>query len=649
MTSREATNIRKRRVEIEKEDVDEEIAPVVPKPPHPVSAAARRVLRVQRRRQRNKHKRKTDDTRAREESAVVLKELGTQRVEFKTLKEACNEPIPNLPYLRKCYFIRLYDMSMAALAEGWQDDQLSDRTKAELLRQLIVRLRRDRALNREIQTLYKLTGSYAKWNTAMDVYLLECHLLLMLEAYGTFFTDTRKEANAYCSDLGICTLNSLELEISRLTQKQLFHVMFNLATHWNGLECNSQQMPILLDHLHLRAAHLTVSTHKEKVMDCTHSMKKYRSVDLQSNPIGVNEGDPDCLYRCSAEYTCEMSSWFCHFQCSMEMLRYLGGAYKDPEPDPEQPPPFICREIAVSSGAWQDYSVKEGVDNLNTWLMDELNTLQDGRFNDSCKKELISFSLRPAEAERYTRAKNGLRAADNSAVLELCRTAQQVSYWIAMFDHVGVKFIMEKNMGIFKGLLHNVLCAMVTDFALQRRMKGKFSWWANCILFERDFFGQLAMLQIFEEPIMLMCMGEVNVYFAKKLYRTRTFEHAMLMWSILIVEKRKSEFTIDLIPHSMVGVAEMLRNKWCPESYEDKQLDMMTDTNTEGETGREDDDEDDGLLDLLGGTRRGGRRQQRKENKHEDPVRELDSKVDQMYIQKQETIASKFKELEAFC
>jgi len=97
---------------------------------------------------------------------------------------------------------------------------------------------------------------------------------------------------------------------------------------------------------------------------------------------------------------------------------------------------------------------------------------------------------------------------------------------------------------------------------------------------EKDFFDSFdAVLEYADEPQIFQVLGEFEVMLRQEdaetggtfiqVYRTRTMERAMLMWCILVIERRSGQMRRGDRLYGLGECRNLLR-AWAPESYQAK-------------------------------------------------------------------------------
>jgi hypothetical protein len=172
------------------------------------------------------------------------------------------------------------------------------------------------------------------------------------------------------------------------------------------------------------------------------------------------------------------------------------------------------------------------------WVRTQATVLQAKKFKDDLKRTLyVTVGLRPGDPERYSRDNGGIVAGDPIAVIEHSRTPLQKEWWNSAVVAGGVaKLVDDPDPAI-----RSVTLAKVFHHWCNSKMQ--FPWWIYCVVFEKEVVKRQDDFRLTEGPMLICQLGEWNMYYRDKIYRTITAERAIVLWVITFVHHFECEFS----------------------------------------------------------------------------------------------------------
>lgn len=502
----------------------------------------------------------------------------------------------------------------------------------EYLWRLLARIRKVRTLRLKEMGEFPLFGPHAKYNQMATMLDVECKILLLIATFPPPDHNRLVKMNVVARaehvlwTLGLAPLHDTSSEeagaappplvpkpgwLLGLGQWAFIELMQGLCAAWNRLEPSLEALSDLLNALQLRLGYLMFWPEGEGVLDGKYGVHRVK-MSLPENASPEAAGAMARLFRCSAEFISDMACTFASLWRSVHVAELLFGEANaeldasepiecvDLTPTPRSPagsPPSIFFSGASVAGphksapVWEKYRVREADTAAPRWMTDQLSNSNQQGFYDKLKRTLSTFSIHPGERERHTRGNSNTEALDPTAVLEHCRTPAKLDLLFSAFKFEGVSQML-RGQGWFAGLLRTATMLKVLDGWFDRVTNSRFDFWANCVVMERDLFASLdATLEGCDEPTLVQCMGELNVLIREQrvqgepspgvppptfiqVYRTRRPERALLLWAILVVERRRGlmrrkDAFGNMKLYKMDECRELLR-AWCPGSYAEK-------------------------------------------------------------------------------
>lgn len=180
-------------------------------------------------------------------------------------------------------------------------------------------------------------------------------------------------------------------------------------------------------------------------------------------------------------------------------------------------------------------------DELVDWTINEAKSLQQGgaKIKDDVRSILLKRAAqRLGDSERFTRNNAGLPNNDAATLIDDLRTPVQAAWWTSTMAQGGLpKMLKSKDIYI-----HSITVARI--FHRYSESYLKFNWWEHCLFFEEKVRNNIDHITISKCPTIIQQMGEFNVWFEEDIYRTKSIEHAITMWIIIMNKKRDCKYTM---------------------------------------------------------------------------------------------------------
>lgn len=352
--------------------------------------------------------------------------------------------------------------------------------------------------------LYQLQGEHAKWNMCSLIFHICSSIFVIL---GEDALDPMDEK--YLASLNLLVLP--EKKIPSYTQTEITLAICTLASRWTSLHYHPS-LSIFLDHLHCRVAYLCVGRYVADVMDGKDGRDRFHS--SSQKPRNPNDKLSRKEFSCTPDYIGDVASMITVMRISLYMrtlatdqILELQEGYKWEKCDP---------------------SVLEA--GFNVWLKKEVDTMDGQKFKEDLRTQImIMCALRPGDYEKYMRDNAGRTATDAAVVIEHCMTPLQASWWTAESLRGGMpKLICDPNPSV-----RNVSVLKVFHHACTSR--AQFNWWIHCFVSESDLVQKMDNLCRQSAPAVIKQMGEYNLFYRDKIYRTRTAVRAIIMWTVTMV------------------------------------------------------------------------------------------------------------------
>lgn len=363
---------------------------------------------------------------------------------------------------------------------------------------------------------YQLHGASAKWSQCSLVFHVCSSMLVLIHALsrGSYLKPIDVD---YLSSR--CLLMHPTKQISAYTQTELRQAACCLASRWNSLEFHPS-LADLLEHLHCRVAFLTVGRHAADVLDGKEGRDKFRTA--VSKPINPNDRLIRREFSCSPDYISDIASMLTSMRTSIYLRTVLTDRIESLDATPK----------------WEGYDSSALEIGFARWLKGEVGMLEGQKFKDDLRTAIMLMcALRPGDYERYMRDNSGRTATDAAVVIEHCFTPLQGAWWTSTSLRGGIpKLIEDPNPTV-----RSVTVLKVFHHAC--KSKSQFNWWLNCFAWENDVLQKTDMLRKQRAPVVIRQLGEYNLWYLDKIYRTKTVQRALIMWTITMVSHFQCTFT----------------------------------------------------------------------------------------------------------
>lgn len=206
--------------------------------------------------------------------------------------------------------------------------------------------------------------------------------------------------------------------------------------------------------------------------------------------------------------------------------------------------------------------------NITDWLKKHIQTYEDGSFRVQVKNLILEHSKRPGESERYSRAHTGVVSQDIPAVLDVSRSNLEIKC-LTDLGKKGIRdFLDETKAGTFITSL-----VLFKIFHAYIFIKTDLPWWEYCFIDEEQCMEKGEILRCRKMPVIVQTMGSFDVFYQKELYKTNTASRALALWSLIIIRKHDSVYSMLNAKWDMSIVENMFKTEECDESEEEEEED----------------------------------------------------------------------------
>ena len=488
-----------------------------------------------------------------EHAMEFLKGYSTE-VTIRSFRQALKlKTLPTNIYSYACLCVELYDITNQVIGRGLD---IPDKNE-EWVVKCIIRLRD--IVSKYVITKYDELKSYtlprasSRWNTISLSFLINSNLFIILDSllsdnnvisklpdeYNFNYFNMMKSDDDHLGKLEIIVYPSKK--VRDYTMLELQNTLACLSSKWFELEY-SKELENYVYRLELRAAYIVVGRMRSDVMDgmddrdrtpiITKSMNPNRRRDLMMNEM---------TYACSSEYISDVFSILARFKQSLYFRTSISSE---------------IIEVDITK-TWEGYKPKLIFEQMTKWFNSEASLLQGPKFKDDIRQLLLTVAgKRLGDAERFTRANAGLTETDPMTVIEESRTPMQSTWWNSTLVQGGVPKLLHNQNKFIRSLT----IAKVFHRWCETWMK--FNWWIHCFYLEATLRRKTENLQLHEEPLIIQQMGEFNIWFAKKVYRTKTIEYAIIMWVVVMCNQMDAKFKGMREEWDLSPIRNQL-NKWC--------------------------------------------------------------------------------------
>jgi len=383
---------------------------------------------------------------------------------------------------------------------------------------------------------YELTGDHVKWSTNSLIFQIENTILVLLD---------KITGGRHLQELDVKRLAKRELlffpacPIRSYTQTQVHLAVMSIASRWTSTPYDDC-IPTLLDHLQTRIAYLCVERNQSHVMDGKEGRDKIHSASIK-NAINPNDKNLRKEYSCSPDFISDMASTMASMRNSI-YLRTL-----------------LSQDVVemVPGRAWERYDSEKLLRGFGVWVVKEAAALESRSFKDDMRTSMLFMAaLRPGDYERYTRDHSGRSVTDPGAIVEHVRPPMTAAWWTSQAARGGIPKLVKDQDPLFRSI------AMLKTFHQHCNTKAHFEWWAYCFVQEKEVHQKKDYFLIQNEPLVVKQMGEYNVWYKGKFYRTRTAERAIVLWTVTMVTHFDCEFTDQRYEIHKLGFLRDLLFEW---------------------------------------------------------------------------------------
>lgn len=362
--------------------------------------------------------------------------------------------------------------------------------------------------------MYQLTGEFARWSPCSLLFHI-CSLILVILNHLTrdaflIPLDEKKLAE-------LCVLMYPRKKIRDYTQIELRTAIKCLAYRWSSLNYDPV-LSVLLDHLNMRAAMLCVSRNTADILDGKEGVDKFKAISHKAH----NPNDKLIFreYSCSPDYISDLASMITHMRVSIFQREMI-----------------TDQIIAIQdSHKWEGYDPKILEAGFKAWIKAEVAFLEGQKFKEDLREIIMQIcALKSGDYERYMRENSG-RTAVASVVVEYSGTPLQGAFWTSTSLRGGIpKLIEDPNISIRS-------IAILQAFHHACKTKSQFNWRLYCFISENELISKFDNLKRQRAPIVIKQLGEFNLWYMDKIYRTRTIEKALILWTLTMVYHLQCEF-----------------------------------------------------------------------------------------------------------
>lgn len=443
------------------------------------------------------------------------------------------------------FFSVAYDLTNTALVKGWEFTTTRKNT-LRLLREFRKKL--DNISSHRYDTLrdYNLSGRGVRWNIIALIFMLKCNILIMESTLSRYKSLTIEEKKKLVCE-GLLTRAK---EIKSYTQIELYEAIMCLNVNWHNLN-DSKEIWQYIEKLQVRAAQLIIIPGEKSVFD---------------GPSTWRKSITETQYTSSHEYVSDLSTLFTLFLRSKAVHKLFSVELG------------ISKEITGKAGG---YDLDVISTSFRKWVETEINGYQESSFKSQLKKTINTLCGYLGEPERYARDHQGIMAKDVFAIIEHSRPPLQVAWWTSNLGKGNPKELL--NHDVLGSYPPSVVTLKIFHSFCESRVNG-FKWWNNSVVMEHDVYRTLAAvgkqkehgkmaLVARKEPLIVQHMGEFNVFYNKKFFRTRTVEIAISLWVIISVTARDAKFKLLNNIYDLSRLSELLA-EWNNES-EQMEIDQI--------------------------------------------------------------------------
>ena len=401
---------------------------------------------------------------------------------------------------------KAYEITKLALASGWTIKRWSTVRTLGRLRSLRQKLSLAVARSYEDMEEYVLDAPHEAFNATALLFLLQCNLRAMESTLEEPPDELTPDEMAELARERVLCFDSDPRDYA---QVDTYVALFCIASRWFEIVPGDAFWKYL-SLLELRAAELVVALGDEETYDGSIAW---------TAKITVAPGEEE-LVAASSEYVSALATMFALFARGGQLLKVLSEEKGEPSLDFEEVAPGLDMDAMV-----------EG---LRAWRSKEIASYQEASSRKQMEKAIRELCTYPGEKERYARGHQGTVSRDVFAILEGSRPSLQVSWLSSELGKGGPEKLMdEASLGKF-----GTAVATLKLFDMHCEGRLAFPWWSLCVVVERDGFKDMAKILARSEPVIVQCMGRIDVFYQRKLYQTRTVERALVLWTVIVARKK---------------------------------------------------------------------------------------------------------------
>lgn len=360
---------------------------------------------------------------------------------------------------------------------------------------------------------YALNGRSARYNLCSLIHNIVCHLTYIQ------MTIDKNWLNQYHFDWISLAKQGLFMyrkkPILEYTQSEVYMSLVCIANRWYEIEY-SDDIKNYIKWLEARVAHLMIGRHDDSVLDGQNKIHKFRT-DPHPDPNRKHIRE----YTISDECLSDWATMLTLFKRSFYLRTFLSDKFVDIDPNKE----------------WLGYILADLRKGVRKWALTEAQHMQGAKFKEDISKTIMNMvGLRPGEHEKYTRDNAGVSSSDPKTIIEHNRTPLQTFYVTMKFAQGGgLKMLQEGDPHVQNVVLAKIFHQYVTS-------RTDFTWWAFCLHTEFVIVEKEEFFLIQKEPMIIQQMGEYNVWYAKRMYRTKSMDLAIALWLLIMGEHRKYKY-----------------------------------------------------------------------------------------------------------
>jgi len=488
-----------------------------------------------------------------------------------------------------------------------------------------------------------------KWSLSSITFLIELHILLILDKFNLkpFENDNDSDDsdnddddesdnessnitsidhnnnknnnnnNKYIIDYDklkqfelICFSNK---PIREYTQNEIIITMQSLSENWrhvNNTNNNSINGYKIFDKyinlLELRVAELSILHFDETVLDGRDRQEKVfvktiigsGTTDKQKTNRNIN------LFAASFEFITNMSSIISHFQIGLKVRDRLITLTPNKSP------------VTLTYNYWNNTRYAPYlIAGFRSWAKRNVSIMQAAKFRDKIKKTVFNYSLRLGEDETYSRNNGGISTKNILSIIEQTRTPLQNAYFNLELLPIDISSILPsfQNASVSTPFEYNYIGSIITALVFRYHCESDmvFDWWMFNFLDDLEYFQQDKVLHGWrKEPFIIHYFSEFNIWFNGKLYLTKEIDIALILWTVIMVDKLKCKFVTTSKIFQLTNLRNLL-NAWEAEGktivedmnskHQSNKYVIATPTtvpvNNDNNKNDDDDDEDDEQMD----------------------------------------------------